>query len=438
MMDWTVNDNWILLIGVLCAVACGLLGNFLVLRRMSMMGDAISHAVLLGIAIMFLLTGSRDSMTIILGAAVVGVLTAVFTQLVHQWGKVDAGASMGVVFTTLFAIGLILIVRGADKVDLDPGCVLYGGIEYAPLDMTEWLGITMPRAVFVMGSILLINLVFVVVFFKELKISSFDPALATTLGINATVMHFLLMIMVALTAVAAFEIVGSILVVAMLIVPGATAHLLTDRLRSMIMISAIVAILGAGLGLLGAIVTPAWIGFPDKSASIAGMMAAASGGVFLLALLGAPRHGVISRLGHRFLLSLKIIREDMLGFLYRLEELHRDQDEPVGTAMLSEAIGCGKIVARISVFVLGRGGMIERKNNRPGYSLTPVGREAATSLVRSHRLWETYLAHHFKLPLDHVHLPATKLEHVTDEAMQEQLAQEMQQPTFDPHGKRVP
>ena len=125
-------DGWIVVAGMLCAMSCALLGNFLVLRRMSMMGDAISHAVLPGLAVAFLITGTRDSLPMFIGAAVVGVLTAVFTQWVNRFGKVEESASMGVVFTALFAIGLILIVRAADSVDLDPGCVLYGTISIAP------------------------------------------------------------------------------------------------------------------------------------------------------------------------------------------------------------------------------------------------------------------------------------------------------------------
>ena len=124
-MDWYAIDTWIVIVGMLAAVSCALLGNFLVLRQMSMMGDAISHAVLPGLAVAFLITGARASLAMFVGAAVVGVLTAVFTQWISRFGKVDQGASMGIVFTTLFALGLILIVRAADHVDLDAGCVLY-------------------------------------------------------------------------------------------------------------------------------------------------------------------------------------------------------------------------------------------------------------------------------------------------------------------------
>lgn len=437
-MNWTMIDTWIVIIGVLCAIACALPGNFMVLRRMSMMGDAISHAVLPGIAAAFLLTGSRDSTTMVIGAAIVGVLTALFTQFIHQWGKVDSGASMGVVFTTFFAIGLILIVRGADKVDLDPGCVLYGGIEFAPLDMVTLLGIDVPRAVVVLGVVLVINTLFVVLFFKELRISSFDPSLATTLGINATLMHFLLMVQVAVTTVAAFEVVGSILVVAMIIIPGTTANLLTDRLSTMLWLSVLIAAAGAVLGHILAIVAPSWFGFTGQSTSTAGMMAVASGGLFFIALLAAPRHGVISKLAHRAALTLRIVREDMLGLLYRIEELDRDHAEPVGLAMMSEAIGCGRLAAGLAVIGLRHASLIEGRPRDTGYQLTTEGRKRATNLVRSHRLWETWLARFFKLPLDHVHDPAERLEHVTDETMQAQLAAETQQPRFDPQGKRVP
>src|SRR5688500_18404044 len=268
-------DGWIVAAGILCAMSCALLGNYLVLRRMSMMGDAISHAVLPGLAIAFLITGSRASLPMFIGAAIVGVLTALFTQWVNRFGKVEESASMGVVFTTLFAIGLILLVRAADKVDLDPGCVLYGAIELVPLDLRELFGMEIPRAVVMLGIVFIVDILFVLIFYKELKISSFDPELATTLGLNSTVMHYLLMTLVAVTTVASFESVGSILVVAMLIVPAATAHLLTDRLPTMILVSAIIGLLSAALGQFAALTVPTWFGYSDTNT--AGMMAVVAG-----------------------------------------------------------------------------------------------------------------------------------------------------------------
>ncbi|MFV1994623.1 MAG: metal ABC transporter permease, partial [Verrucomicrobiales bacterium] len=257
---WTSFDTWIVVVGALAASAAALPGCFLVLRRMSMMGDAISHAVLPGLAAGFLLTGSRSSAVMFLGAAIVGILTALFTQWISKLGNVDRGAAMGIVFTTLFAIGLIFIVRAADHVDLDPGCVLYGAIELTPLDtLSISLGdssVEVPRAAAVLGAVLLLNALLIVLLFKEFRLSAFDPALATTLGINATFMHYLLMTMVAVTTVAAFEAVGSIIVIATLIVPPATALLLTKRLPVMLALSVLFAVAAAVLGHLGAQILP--------------------------------------------------------------------------------------------------------------------------------------------------------------------------------------
>lgn len=295
-MSWYALDTWIVVIGVLAAVACALLGNFLVLRKMSMMGDAISHAVLPGLAIAFLVTGARASVGMFIGAAIVGLLTAVFTQWISRFGKVDEGASMGIVFTSLFALGLLLIVQAADHVDLDPSCVLYGAIELTPLDVVwrpEALGVVLgvPRAALVLGGVTLVNLAFVVGFFKELRIVSFDPELADTMGIGSNLMHYLLMALVAVTTVAAFEAVGSIIVIAMLIVPAATAHLLTDRLWLMILLSTVFAAAAAVLGHISALIVPGWFGFADTSTS--GMMAVMAGLFFLVVLFAAPKHGVL-------------------------------------------------------------------------------------------------------------------------------------------------
>ena len=205
-MVWTELDTWIVITGILTAVSCSLLGNFMVLRKLSMMGDAISHAVLPGLAIAFLITNSRNSLTMFIGAAIVGVLTAVFTQSIHSLGKVEESASLGVVFTTLFALGLILLVRAADSVDLDPGCVLYGAIELTPLDSINFMDQEIPKAVITLSIVLVINLLFVLLFFKELRISSFDPGLATTMGFNSQIMHYALMTLVAITTVACFKV----------------------------------------------------------------------------------------------------------------------------------------------------------------------------------------------------------------------------------------
>lgn len=427
--SWQI-DGWIVAAGVLCAMACALLGNFLVLRRMSMMGDAISHAVLPGLAAAFLVTGSRDSVPMFIGAAVVGVLTAVLTQWVAKFGRVEESASMGVVFTALFAVGLIMIVRAADKVDLDPGCVLYGATETIAADA---LGGRVPAAVWKLLIVFAIDVLFVVLFFKELRISSFDPELATTVGVNATFMHYLLMTLVALTTVASFETVGSVLVVAMLIVPAAAAHLLTDRLGSMVLVSLVLAAASAIGGHLLATTVPMSLGLPDTNT--AGMMAVAAGLLFLAAALGSPRHGVISKMVHRSSVTLRVAREDLLGLFYRHEETHGAEHPAPAAQVMKQAVVGGPVLGRLALRTLVRRDEIERLNG--GYRLTARGREEARQLVRAHRLWEGYLQSHTTLPVDHLHAPAERLEHVTSAAMRDELAGEAE-PATDPQGKTIP
>lgn len=283
-MEWYAFDTWIVLTGALSAGACALVGSFLVLRRMSMMGDAISHAVLPGLAVAFLVTGARSSWVMFVGAAAIGLLTAVGTEWLHRKGRMDEGASMGIVFTTFFALGLVLIARAADRVDLDPECVLYGALELTPLD-TVALALPffgeadVPRAFLVLLAVFVLNLLAVVVFFKELRLVCFDPALAATLGFGAKRVHYGLMTLVAVTTVASFEAVGSILVIAMLIVPAATARLLTDRLSGLLVGAVLLAFAAAAVGHLAAITVPGWFGFTDTST--AGTMAFVTGLFFL-------------------------------------------------------------------------------------------------------------------------------------------------------------
>ena len=432
-MEWTFIDTWIVVVGSLSASSCALLGNYLVLRRMSMMGDAISHAVLPGLAIAFLVTGTRDSLPMLLGAILIGVVTTLLIQSIDRLSGLDRGASMGVVFTTLFAIGLILIRQAADHVDLDPSCVLYGAIELTPLDTVLLFGHDIPRAVITSGMMLIANSIFVIVFFKELRITAFDPNLATTMGINANLMHYLLMTLVAATTVAAFESVGSILVIAMLIVPGATAHLITDRLGNMLTLSVVFAVLSAVLGHLGAITVPQWFGFQDTST--AGMMALTTGLLFVLVFFFAPRYGVIGRALNQLRLGLSIVGDDILGFLYRYQELSTPDAAPVSVNTLQEALNAESSV-RLMIWRLVRRGLVAA--NREKLTLTGRGEEIAKGLVRSHRLWETYLCDVMGYCHADVHRYAHEFEHVTDSNLQEKLREVTGSPHFDPHQRSIP
>jgi ABC-type Mn2+/Zn2+ transport systems, permease components len=421
-------DGWIVVVGVLCAMACALPGNFLVLRKMSMMGDAISHAVLPGLAAAFFLSDSRASFPMFAGAVIAGVLTALFTEWIRGHGKVDEGASMGVVFTTLFAIGLVMIVQAADHVDLDPGCVLYGAIELTPLDTVRVGAWEIPRVAVTLFCVLAVNAAFVIAFYKELEVSSFDSALATSMGINATAMHYALMTLVAVTAVAAFEAVGNILVVAVMIVPAAAASMLTDRLPIMIVWSLAIAVLGAVAGHLGAVGVPA--AFGCGSVSTAGSIAVALGVLFGLAVLFGPRHGLLSRATHQLRLSWRIASEDVLAMLYRIEERTVDSD------MLAEAMRLPRLRGWLLLRGLVHSGLVTRKG--ADVELTEKGRMMGRDLVRSHRLWETYLSRYAALREDHLHLSAERLEHATGRNIQAGLVERTDSPEVDPQGKRIP
>jgi manganese/zinc/iron transport system permease protein len=282
-MNWSELDTWIVITGVLTCLACALPGAFLMLNRQSMLGDGISHAVLPGLAVAFLLTNSRDVLPMVVGAVVAGVLTALLTQMVQRFGQVESGAALGVVFCGLFATGLILIRVASDKVDLDADCVLYGSIETAVVDVGR-----VPRVTLISGGLLLVNALLTVLFYKELRLAAFDPALATTLGFNADAIRLGLTLVASVTTVLAFESVGSILVIAMLVVPAAAASMLTHRLHRLLILALAFAGLSAVLGHIGAITLPQLAGrildLPTLGAtSSAAMMAVAAGALFVLA-----------------------------------------------------------------------------------------------------------------------------------------------------------
>jgi manganese/zinc/iron transport system permease protein len=274
-------------IAVVVAVACALPGVFLVLRRMALMSDAISHTVLLGIVLAFFVTRSLASPLLIFGAAATGVLTVVLVETLRRTNLVREDASIGLVFPALFSIAVVLIARYAGSVHLDTDAVLLGELAFAPFRRLHVGGVDVgPRALWVMSGVLLLNVIVIVAFYKELKLTTFDPALAAALGFSPAVMHYGFMSLISVTAVGAFDAVGSVLVVALMIAPPAAAYLLSDRLSMVLVLSVVVA---AGSALAG--FWAAWL----ADASIAGSMATVAGVSFGGALLLAPERGLIAQ-----------------------------------------------------------------------------------------------------------------------------------------------
>ncbi len=263
---------WIILTGSLVAITSGLLGCYLILRRLAMVGDAISHAVLPGIAIAFLLSGSRNSVPMLIGAAAFGMLCTVLIELFNKRAKLQEDASIGISFTWLFAIGVILITYYADKVDLDQECVLYGDITF--INFETWMNI--PTAVWLLGGLFILITTFIIIGYKGLYLTTFDPDFAASVGISVVVWHYLLMGAVSLTTVLSFESVGAILVVAFLIVPGATAYLITNKLKVMLWLSAFIGIAASASGYYVAVLL---------NASVSGAMVSMLGVFFLIAFI---------------------------------------------------------------------------------------------------------------------------------------------------------
>jgi manganese/zinc/iron transport system permease protein len=270
------------------AITCALVGNYLVLRKLSLMGDAISHSVLPGIVIAFLISGSRASWPVFIGAVLAGAVSAILIELVKKLGRVEPGAAMGVIFSIFFALGVILIEQAAARsVDLDADCLLHGQLEsifWSPPSefslSSLWL---LPDEIWSSFIVLICVSSFVLIFYKELKISSFDPALATSLGFKSSLINILLMIVVACCVVASFKIVGSILVIALLICPAACARLLTSSLNTQLILSLVIAELACLLGYFFAAFGPQLFFNYPHSVSTAGMITVVLG----LSLIGS-------------------------------------------------------------------------------------------------------------------------------------------------------
>jgi manganese/zinc/iron transport system permease protein len=347
------------------------------------------------------------------------------------------------VFTALFALGLFLVRFAVDSVHLDLDCVLLGRlVETATFDLVMVQGHEVPRAVLVNGGLLLVNLLLMVLFFKELRIAAFDPGLATVQGINARAVHYVLMAVTAVTVVAAFESVGSILVIALLVVPAATAQLLTVRLTPLIVLTLLLAATVAVVGHRLSQTVPAAVfkplGFENvNDANTPGMIALTCGLFFVAAWIISPRYGLIPRAWHQLHLAARIVSEDVLGALFRQNEQHAGA--PLSEeflSSLSRRMTLGGLLSRWTLRRFSAAGLVVATEG--GYLLTPKGQARAREVVRGHRLWESYLDRHFELPVDHLHESAHRAEHYLTGELRERMAAELDAPRADPHGRQIP
>jgi manganese/zinc/iron transport system permease protein len=275
LVSLSADELWVLATCIVCSAACAIPGVFLMLGRKSLLADGISHSALAGISIAFVISGTRNPLYMLIGAMMSGLLTAWGSSVLAKRAHIKPDAALGIVFTTLFSIGVIIISAKARQIDLDPGCVLYGVPEFIPFHTSRIFDLDIPTSFIWLSGILITNLVLCLVFWKELKLVTFDPLLATTLGFNVSAIKYAMLFMTTATIVLSFEALGSILVVAILIAPAACAYLISNRLLTVVILAPLIGIVSSVLGFYGALAL---------NTSVAGMIAVAAGMCVLIAM----------------------------------------------------------------------------------------------------------------------------------------------------------
>lgn len=407
---------------ILLGVSCGLMGSFLVVRKLALMSDALSHAVLPGVALGFLWNMSKHPLAIFIGATVAGLLGAGLVQAIRSTTKQKEDAALGFVLASFFAVGVCLVTMiqnlpGGNKSGLDK--FMFG--QAAALGEGD---------VILLGVVTALAVGIILFFYKEFLVTSFDAAFARSAGIPAQAFHYLLMLLLAFAIVSSLQAVGVVLVAAMLVIPAAAAYLLTDRMGWMLVIS-------AGFGVAtGA--TGAFFSYVGRSLPTGPLMVLAATVVFVLALLFGPRHGVLAKWWRHRSRSARIRRENTLKYLYHYleqEDFHGETIPVSGLAQLRrEPL---EDVAR-DLKALGRHGLVTLTGDGQATVFTPEGWRRACEIVRNHRLWELYLTHAANYAVDHVHEDAEKIEHILGEDTVRQLEKRLNYAHQDPHGKLIP
>lgn len=334
------------LIACLVAAACAIPGTFLVLRKMAMISDAISHSILPGLVVGFFITQDLNSPLLIFLAALTGVITVVLVEQIQKTGLVKEDTAIGLVFPAMFSIGVILIAKNANDVHLDIDAVLLGELAFAPFDRlmvgTTDLG---PKSLWVIGVILMVTIGLLIAFFKELKVSTFDAGLSASLGFSPVIIHYGLMTVASVTTVGAFDAVGAILVVALIVAPPACAYLLTTDLKKMIGLAIIIGVFSAISGYWVA----HWL-----DASIAGSITTVLGLIFLIIYLFAPHNGLIAVTYREKQQRIEVL---LLTFLLHLKNHNEESERHVNH--LNEHINWQKVKSKTVLELALKNNMIQ-------------------------------------------------------------------------------
>lgn len=400
-----------LVASVMVGISCGLIGAFIMLRRLSLIGDALAHAVLPGVVIGFMIAG-KSPLSLFIGASVAGIVTALLISFVERNSKIKSDTAIGIIFTGAFALG-ILLVSQLKQVHIDLSSYLFGDV----------LGVS--DSDIVLSSVITVFITAVVIlFYKQLLVTTFDPTLAHILGISAGVFHYFLMTMLSMSIVAGLQSVGVILIIAMLITPPATAFLLTERMKPLLVISASVGILSSVAGL--------YLSYHFNFASGASIVLVAVF-IFMLAFLFSPKQGLVVRALRKRKTSKLNMYEDIIKILSK-EDVPSDAVH--AGEILMKKLGLSRKKIKSAIAGISQLGLIERKNGN--LVLTEKGSILAKKLVRSHRLWETYLTDKQVVGLENVHQDAEKYEHILSDELLKEIDEELGHPEKDPHGSPIP
>lgn len=407
---------------ILIGVSTGLLGSFIVVRRMAMAGDALSHAVLPGVALGFLWSMTKDPLAIFIGATLAGLLGTTFVSWITSTTRIKEDAALGMVLAGFFSVGLCLMSMIQS---LPTGNK--SGINTFIFGQAAAIG---PADLKLMGIVTVGALLGVILFYRQLLVTSFDPGFARASGLPVRWVHHGLMLFLAFAVVIALQAVGVVLVSALLIIPAATAYLLTDRMHRMLAIAVVAGVISGAVGSFVSFLAPALPTGP--------FIVLASASLFGAAFLFGPRQGLVLRWWRTRSRNARVACENSLKAIYHVAEAHGFKGEGVLTRELAERrrSTLEEELGRIRHLV-STGWATLSGDNSVVYP-TPAGWQRASEIVRNHRLWELYLTNAAQISPDHVHEDAEKIEHVIGEETVRELERRLQFATVDPHGKAIP
>jgi manganese/zinc/iron transport system permease protein len=408
---------------ILLGVTCGVLGCFIVLRRQSLLGDAIGHSVLPGVCLGFIIAGSRSTPALLAGALVAGLLATALIGLLQRTTHLKSGECMGVVFTGFYGLGIVLL-RAAQERSGAAGLdrFLFGQIA----------GISLTDVGYVAG-VTALALIMVVVLWRKLAVWSFDEGFAHGVGIPTRAIEYALTFLLTLAIVISIQAVGVVLVAALLVTPAATAYLLTDRLHRMVLLA---ALFGAGAGVIG-VFTSLGLSSATRDMPTGATIVLAAGLLFALAFALSPRYGLIPRLLRLYERRRRTRAENLLKTLYLIMERRGSDDRRFGVSDVASARQESTAHVHGLAKIARRRGWLARDSHDP-LVITDDGLAEARNVVRNHRLWELFLTQEAHLAADHVHADAEYIEHVLPREVIARLEQMLDHPAADPHGKAIP